>query len=147
MVTPRPSAIRRSEAMLALARPRSTWLRKLSLTPARSAIVLSVARLSRRMSRRRSPTSTSVRTSGALDGIQISLDPVEGKLKRPYGVSEAKSMPASEAQEEVRRNEPDKGEDHERRRRGAEEERQGQHEPEREREHEVRTRDDHQHDV
>src|SRR5690348_10301626 len=43
------------------------------------------------MSRRRSPTSTSLRTSGALDGIQISLDPVEGKLKRPYGLGEAMS--------------------------------------------------------
>src|SRR5262249_13649643 len=77
-----------------LARPRSTWLRKLSLTPARSAIVLSVARRRRRMSRRRSPTSTSARTSGALEGIQLSLDAVEGKLKRPYGACEAVSTGA-----------------------------------------------------
>jgi hypothetical protein len=43
------------------------------------------------MSRRRSPTSTSETASGALDGIQISLDPVEGKLKRPYDFGEAVS--------------------------------------------------------
>src|SRR2546423_10734536 len=78
--------------MLALAFPRSTWLRKLSLTPARSAIVRSVARRRPRIARRRSPTSTSATASGALDGIQCSLDPVEGKLKRPYGDAKAVSI-------------------------------------------------------
>jgi hypothetical protein len=60
--------MRRSDATLALARPRSTWLRKLSLTPARSAIVRNVARRMSRISRSRSPTSTSARLSGALEG-------------------------------------------------------------------------------
>jgi hypothetical protein len=45
--------------------------------------VRSVARRDRRIARRRSPTSTSVVASGALDGIQPSLDPVEEKLKQP----------------------------------------------------------------
>src|SRR5215471_11400168 len=145
-VTPRALAIRRSEAMLALARPRSTWLRKLSLTPARSAIILSVARRSLRMSRRRSPTSTSVLTSGTLEGIQISLDLVEGKLKRPYGVGEAKSMGAAEAHEETRRDEPDERKGHERRGRRAEEKRNGEHEAQCEREDEVRPGDDDPHE-
>jgi hypothetical protein len=60
--------MRRSDAMLALALPRSTWLRKLSLTPARSAIVLSVARRAPRIARSRSPTSTSATASGVLEG-------------------------------------------------------------------------------
>jgi hypothetical protein len=68
--------------MLALERPRSTWLRKLSLSPDRAAIVRSVARRDRRIARSRSPTSTSVVASGPLDGIQPSLDPVEEKLKQ-----------------------------------------------------------------
>src|SRR5438477_1497441 len=51
-----------------------------------------VQRRKRRSSLRRSPTSTSAGTSGALEGIQISLDPVEGKLKPPYGVREVESM-------------------------------------------------------
>jgi hypothetical protein len=55
--------------MLALDRPRSTWLRKLSLSPDRSAIVLRVHLRNLRSARSRSPTSTSVETSGALDGI------------------------------------------------------------------------------
>jgi hypothetical protein len=55
--------------MLALDRPRSTWLRKLSLSPDRSAIVRSVQRRNCRSARSRSPTSTSAVTSGALDGI------------------------------------------------------------------------------
>src|SRR5438067_3524371 len=87
--TPSASAIRRSDAMLALDRPRSTWLRKLSLRPDRSAIVRSVQRLDRRSPRSRSPTSTSADTSGALEGMELpqtSFDPVEGKLKRPYGL-------------------------------------------------------------
>jgi hypothetical protein len=49
--------------MLALALPRSTWLRKLSLSPARSATVLSVARRRWRIARSRSPTLTSAGTA------------------------------------------------------------------------------------
>src|SRR5437763_4481405 len=91
--TPSASAIRRSEAMLALDRPRSTWLRKLSLRPDRSAIVRRVQRRNRRSARSRSPTSTSAATSGALDGIPNSpSDPVEGKLTRPYGFGEVASI-------------------------------------------------------
>src|ERR671935_1691153 len=101
-VTPSAPAIRRSDAMLALDRPRSTWLRKLSLTPARSATSRSVQRRERRIARRRSPTSTSAATSGALDGIQSSSDPVEGKLKRPYGVAEVLSMRSGEESPEAR---------------------------------------------
>src|SRR5205823_5676474 len=56
-------------------------------------------------------------------------------------------VPAPEAHEKVRRDDPDEREDDERRRRRAEEERQGQHEPEREREDEVRSGDDRQHDL
>jgi hypothetical protein len=67
--------------MLALERPRSTWLRKLSLRPERSATVRKVHRRERRIARRRSPTSISVATSGALEGIQLSSDFVEEKLK------------------------------------------------------------------
>ena len=59
--------------MLALERPRSTWLRKLSLRPERDAIARSVRRRNRRSSRSRSPTSASAETSGALYGIQISF--------------------------------------------------------------------------
>jgi hypothetical protein len=77
--------------MLALDRPRSTWLKKLSLSPDRVASVRSVHRRNWRSTRSRSPTSTSAETSGALAGIQISLDPVEGKLKQPYGVTEVPS--------------------------------------------------------
>src|SRR5207248_6603475 len=91
---PSPSAIRRSDAMLALARPRSTWLRKLSLSPARSATSRSVQRRAVRISRRRSPTSISAVVSGALDGIGqllLALDPVEEELKRRYGTPEAES--------------------------------------------------------
>src|SRR3954452_15640449 len=146
-LTPSAAAIRWSDAMLALARPRSTWLRKLSLTRARSAIVFSVARRSRRMSRKRSPTSTSATASGALDGIQISLDPVEGKLKCRYGVSEAKSMPAPEAHEQRRRDSPDQPEDDECRHRRPEQERHGKHQSECEREDDVRPRDHNEHDV
>ena len=93
MDTPSASAIRRSEAMLALDRPRSTWLRKLSLRPERSAIVRSVQRRKRRSARSLSPTSTSAETSGALDGIQFSSDPVEEKLKQPYDSREVASTP------------------------------------------------------
>jgi hypothetical protein len=86
--------MRRSDAMLALARPRSTWLRKLSLSPARSATSRSVQRLAVRISRSRSPTSISTVVSGALDGIEWRLqslsDPVEEELKRRYGIPEAK---------------------------------------------------------
>ena len=75
---PSASAIRRNDAMLALARPRSTWLRKLSLSPARSATSRSVRRRALRSRRSRSPTSTSFVTSGALDGKSpSSFDPVE----------------------------------------------------------------------
>ena len=42
--------MRLSDATLAFARPRSTWLRKLSERSARSATVLSVARRRRRIS-------------------------------------------------------------------------------------------------
>ena len=85
--------MRRSDAMLALERPRSTWLRKLSLSPDRTAIVRSVQRRNRRSARSRSPTSTSAATSSALDGIWLlPSDPVEGKLKQPYGVAEGGSM-------------------------------------------------------
>src|SRR5947208_479132 len=91
---PSPSAIRLSDAMLALARPRSTWLRKLSLSPARSATSRSVQRRAVRISRSRSPTSISVADSGALDGIVkrlLALDPVEDGLKRRYGMPEGES--------------------------------------------------------
>jgi hypothetical protein len=91
METPRASAMRLSDATLALDLPRSTWLRKLSLRPDRSAIVRRVARRNRRSSRSRSPTSTSATTSRALDGMQISSDRVEGKLKRLYGLREVAS--------------------------------------------------------
>src|SRR5262245_8923385 len=94
---PSPSAIRRSDAMLALARPRSTWLRKLSLRPARSATSRSVHRRAVRISRRRSPTSISAVVSGALDGIGqvlLAFDPVEEELKRRYGTAEAKVKPS-----------------------------------------------------
>jgi len=57
-LTPSAAAMRFSDATLALARPRSTWLRKLSERSARSATVFSVARRSRRIARSRSPTST-----------------------------------------------------------------------------------------
>src|SRR5919197_2917801 len=92
MATPSPSAIRRREAMLALARPRSTWLRKLSLSPARSATSRSVRRRRLRIARRRSPTSTSFCTSAAPDGIlpDPPFDPVEEELKRPYGTTEGR---------------------------------------------------------
>jgi hypothetical protein len=40
-----------------------------------------VQRRERRIVRRRSPTSISVATSGALEGIQLSSDFVEEKLK------------------------------------------------------------------
>jgi hypothetical protein len=62
--------MRRSDAMLALVRPRSTWLKKLSLSPARSATSRSVHLLAVRMSRSRSPTSTSFVTDEALEGTQ-----------------------------------------------------------------------------
>ena len=94
---PSPSAMRRSDAMLALARPRSTWLRKLSLRPARSATSRSVQRRAVRISRSRSPTSISAADSGALDGIVkrlLALDPVEEELKRRYGMPEAESSTA-----------------------------------------------------
>jgi hypothetical protein len=71
MLIPSASAIRRRDAMLALDRPRSTWLRKLSLSPARSATSRSVRLRMLRMTRRRSPTSTFVVTSGALDGMGL----------------------------------------------------------------------------
>src|SRR2546421_319198 len=93
---PSPSAIRRSDAMLALARPRSTWLRKLSLRPARSATSRNVQRRAVRISRRRSPTSISAVVSGTLDGIDqllLAFDPVEDELKRRYGTPEAESTP------------------------------------------------------
>jgi hypothetical protein len=77
--------MRRSEAMLAFDLPRSTWLRKLSLSPERSATILSVQRRCRRRARSRSPTSTSVATSGALDGIQDPFSQIEEELKRAYG--------------------------------------------------------------
>src|SRR5919197_221761 len=93
---PSPSAIRRSDAMLALARPRSTWLRKLSLRPARSATSRSVQRRALRISRRRSPTSISVAVSGALEGTAIPSDPVEEQLKRRYGTAEAKVKPSDD---------------------------------------------------
>jgi hypothetical protein len=65
--------------MLALVRPRSTWLKKLSLSPARSATSRSVHRLAVRMSRSRSPTSTSFVTVGALEGKPDSpFDPIAG---------------------------------------------------------------------
>ena len=51
-------AMRFNDATLAFARPRSTWLRKLSDSPARSATVFSVDRRRRRIARRRLPTST-----------------------------------------------------------------------------------------
>jgi hypothetical protein len=73
--TPSASAILRSDAMLALDRPRSTWLRKLSLRPERIATVRRVQRRARRMARRRSPTSISVETSGALEGISSPQTP------------------------------------------------------------------------
>ena len=57
-MTPSAAAIRFSDAMLAFARPRSTWLRKLSDSSARSATVRSVTRRSVRIARSRSPTST-----------------------------------------------------------------------------------------
>jgi hypothetical protein len=44
-------------ATLALERPRSSWLTKLSLTPAASATSRSVSRRSSRIARSRSPTS------------------------------------------------------------------------------------------
>src|SRR5439155_14796396 len=94
----------RSEAMLALDRPRSTWLRKLSLRPERSAIVRSVQRRKRRSARSRSPTSTSAETSGALDGIQFSLDPVEEKLKQPYDSREVASTPTARKRRPMRFN-------------------------------------------
>ncbi len=56
--TPSAAAIRLSDATLAFARPRSTWLRKLSERSERSATVFSVIRRRRRITRSRSPTST-----------------------------------------------------------------------------------------
>jgi hypothetical protein len=57
--TPSAAEMRLSEAMLAFARPRSTWLRKLSESPDRSATVRSVTRRTFLIARSRRPTSNS----------------------------------------------------------------------------------------
>ena len=56
---PSAVAMRWSDATLPFVRPRSSWLTKLSLTPAASAISFSVRRRSSRIARRRSPTGSS----------------------------------------------------------------------------------------
>ena len=61
-----------SEATLALVLPRSTWLRKLSLNSARSAMLFNVARRRWRMARNRSPTLISAGLSaGAATGWSL----------------------------------------------------------------------------